>query len=86
MLRDHGTDARARKDAEELLEMALGRPRTHGRFLPQRENGVTTPEEPTSSGMLIGKIQFTPGDREKPGQPFFRPRQELLPRDFLRIG
>lgn len=36
--------------------------------------------------MLIGKIQFTPGDREKPGQPFFRPRQELLPRDFLRIG
>ena len=86
MLRDHGTDARARKDAEDLLEMALGRPRTHGRFLPQRENGVTTPEEPTSSGMLIGKIQFTPGDREKPGQPFFRPRQELLPRDFLRIG
>ena len=86
MLRDHGTDARARKDAEELLEMALGRPRTHGRFLPQRENSVTTPEEPTSSGLLIGKIQFTPAEKNRPGQPYFKPRQALLPRDFLRIG
>lgn len=87
MLRDHGTDARARKDAEELLEMALGRPRTHGRFLPQRENRVTTPEAPTSSGLLVGKIQFTPATaKDRVGQPFFKPRQELLPRDFLRIG
>ncbi len=100
LLRDEGTDPRARKDAEALLEMALGRPTTHAGFLPQRKIAVTTPNEPTSSGTLIGTIQFEkaeqskqPAPKEKkgrtpfiPGKPCIKVRQELLPKDFLRIG
>lgn len=84
-MRDGGSDPRARKDAEALLDMALGRPRTHALFLPQRAQAVTTPEEPTSSGLLIGKIQFTQAERGQ-GLPFIKPRLELLPRDLVRIG
>ena len=35
MLRDNPGDAHARRDAGEILEMALGRPGTRARFLPQ---------------------------------------------------
>ena len=84
-MRDGGSDPRARKDAEALLEMALGRPRTHALFLPQREQPVSTPDDPTSSGLLIGKIQFSQAERGQ-GQPFVKPRLELLPQDLLRIG
>lgn len=89
MLRDEGSDPRARKDAETLLEMALGRPVTRARFLPQRAQEVTTPEDTTSSGLLVGKIQFAqpkPEDRGRSTQTFIKTRQELLPRDFLRVG
>lgn len=74
----------AKKDAEALLEMALGRSSTRARFLPQKELRISTPTEPTSSGMLVGKIQF----EKKPGgsNPFIKPRIELLPKDLLRIG
>lgn len=75
--------AQAKKDAEALLGMALGRPRTHARFLPQKKTVISTPEEPTSSGLLVGRIQFAP---EKGAPPFIKPRQELLPGDLLRIG
>lgn len=85
-MKDGGSNPQARKDAEALLDMALGRARTHARFLPQREQAVSTPEESTSSGLLVGKIQFEQGDRGKPGLPFIKPRQELLPKDLLRIG
>lgn len=79
-----GSDwARARKDAEALLEMALGRPRTHANFLPQRGKSVSTPNEPTSSGMLVGKIQF---GQDEFHQPFIKTRMPLLPKDLLRIG
>ncbi|MCH5277357.1 MAG: U32 family peptidase [Desulfovibrionaceae bacterium] len=84
-LKDGSLDARARKDAEALLDMALGRPRTHALFLPQREHAVSTPDEPASSGLLIGKIQFSQAERGQ-ARPFIRPHLPLLPRDLVRIG
>lgn len=56
LLRDEGPSAK--KEALALLDMALGRPRTHGIFLPQNGQNVTAPEENTGSGLLVGKIQF----------------------------
>ncbi len=55
---DETSRSRLLKDVEDLLEMALGRPRTKALFLPQRGQPVATPDEPTSSGLLVGKIQF----------------------------
>lgn len=81
MLRDHGEDPKARKDAERILEMALGRPGTHSRFLPQRGGAPIDPEGQTSSGLLVGKVQS-----DKEGFPYFKPRIELLPKDYLRVG
>ncbi|MGX8717581.1 MAG: peptidase U32 family protein [Desulfovibrio sp.] len=74
----------AKKDAEMLLEMALGRPVTRARFLPQKNAEISTPQASTSSGLLVGKIQF----EKNPASdlPFIKPRQELLPKDLLRIG
>lgn len=77
--------AHAKKDAESLLEMALGRPTTRARFLPQKDFQISTPDEPTSSGMLVGKIQFEKKDG-RPSWPFIKPRVELLPKDLLRVG
>lgn len=76
--------AQAKKDAEALFGMALGRPSTHARFLPQKNIQISTPTEPTSSGMLVGKIQFE--KRSGTSCPFIKPRLELLPKDLLRIG
>lgn len=56
LLRDEGNAAK--KEAEKLLGMALGRKSTHSLFLPQNEQAVTAPEENTGSGLLVGKIQF----------------------------
>ncbi len=81
MLRDHGDDPQARKDACSLLGMALGRPASHARFLPQRGEDPVAPHDQTSSGLLAGKISF-----DKVGNPVLKPRFELLPKDFLRIG
>jgi len=81
LLRDNPDDPKARKQAEDILEMALGRPGTHSRFLPQRGDDPTAPGEQTSSGLLAGKVGQTPE-----GGIFFKPRFELLPQDLLRIG
>ncbi len=79
-----GTDdwPQAKRNAAELLEMALGRSSTRARFLPQKDNFVSAPGESTSSGLLVGKIQFS----KEGSAPFIKPRIELLPRDLLRIG
>jgi putative protease len=61
--------------------MALGRPGTHARFLPQKIRVPTDPSGLTSSGMLIGKIRSG-----EDGTPQIRPRIDLLPKDYLRIG
>lgn len=81
MLRDNPDDPQARKDAEKILEMALGRPSTRARFLPQRTSEPTSPDSQTSSGRLVGKIQT---DAE--GRPFFKPHIELISYDYLRVG
>ena len=81
MLRDNPDDPQARKDAEKILEMALGRPSTRARFLPQRTSEPTSPDGQTSSGRLVGKIQT---DAE--GRPFFKPHIELISYDYLRVG
>lgn len=56
LLRDNPEDPQAKKTAEELLGMALGRPSTRARFLPQRILSPTAPDEQTSSGLLVGKV------------------------------
>lgn len=81
MLRDHGNEPQARKDAERILQMALGRPTTHARFLPQRISPPTAPESQTSSGLLVGKVKM-----DDEGLPVFKPHIELLGADYLRIG
>lgn len=63
LLRDEGNAAK--KEAEKLLAMALGRPSTHSLFLPQNEQTVTAPEENTGSGLLVGKIQFDVVEEKK---------------------
>lgn len=87
MLRDYGDDPKVRKDASELLDMALSRPRTHAGFLPQKNKVITSVNEQTSSGMLIGHIQFAPPEKKQKIQaPFIKPRLPLAPQDYLRIG
>ncbi len=81
MLRDEGDDPRARKDAESLLQMSLGRPTTRAGFLPQRASSPAAPDSQTSSGLLVGKMQV-----DAQGRPFFKPHQELLAQDYLRVG
>ena len=81
MLRDNPGDSKARKTAEEILEMALGRPGSRARFLPQKNNVPTTPDGQTSSGLLAGKIRVEPD-----GRLVLKPHFELLPQDYLRIG
>lgn len=81
MLRDNPGDSKARKTAEEILEMALGRPGSRARFLPQKNNVPTTPDGQTSSGLLAGKIRVEPD-----GRLVLKPYFELLPQDYLRIG
>lgn len=66
LLRDEGNAAK--KEAEKLLAMALGRPSTHSLFLPQNEQTVTDPEENTGSGLLVGKIQFDVVEEKKSGK------------------
>ncbi len=82
LLRDAPGDASARKTAEELLKMALGRAPTRARFLPQRSNLIpTSPDGQTSSGLLAGKVRVG-----EDGSLSFKPFLDLLPHDYLRIG
>ncbi len=82
MLRDNPGDAHARRDAEEILEMALGRPATRARFLPQKDHTIpTSPSGQTSSGLLAGKVRI-----EQDGRVTLKPHFELLPQDYLRVG
>jgi putative protease len=91
LLRDNPDDPQARKQAEQILEQALGRPSTHSTFLPQKRRSPVEPGEQTSSGRLVGKITVEPPAKAKKGERtypkyFFKPRFELLKADYLRIG
>ncbi|SBV97644.1 Peptidase U32 family protein [uncultured delta proteobacterium] len=81
MLRDEGQDPKARKEALAILDMALGRPFTRARFLPQKDTSPTATDGQTSSGLLAGKIT-----RDEAGAFVLKPRFDLLPQDNLRIG
>ena len=81
MLRDYGQDPQARKEALGILDMALGRPFTRARFLPQKNTNPTTLDGQTSSGLLAGKIS-----RDESGSFVLKPRFDLLAQDNLRIG
>ena len=89
MLRDSQGDPAARKEAEALLAMSLGRTTTRARFLPQRSVSPTAfgksednkEDRQTSSGLLAGKIVL-----DKEGFPTLRTRMDLVAKDYLRIG
>lgn len=81
ILRDNPNDAKARKTAEEILQLSLGRPTCRARFLPQRDVKPTTADKHTSSGLLIGKIVLNPQN-----QATVKTQAELFPQDYLRIG
>ncbi|MFC1880853.1 U32 family peptidase [Thermodesulfobacteriota bacterium] len=80
MLRDHGHDAKMKKNALELLARALGRSGTHYNFLPQRPQNPVNLSGQTGSGLLVGRIK---GSGQK---PYFITREELLAGDVLRLG
>lgn len=89
MLRDNPDDSAAKREAESLLSMSLGRTTTRSRFLPQRSANPTAfgkeqdkkQDSQTSSGLLAGKIVL---DRE--GYPALKTRIPLVAKDYLRIG
>jgi putative protease len=81
MLRDGSADARARKTAQELLDLALGRPSTRARFLPAKAVAPTDPDGQTSSGLLAAKVHTNTD-----GRVTVKPHFDLLPGDYLRIG
>jgi len=80
MLRDEGSDPQIKKAALALLERSLGRRGTHFHFLPQRPQNPIDPNQPTGSGMLIGRLKGAAN------APFFTPKEPLLRGDRLRIG
>ncbi len=81
ILRDNPSDSKAKKMAEEILQMALGRPTSRARFLPQKNTIPTLPNDHTSSGLLVGKVSI-----QDNGQACCKSYIELLPQDYLRIG
>ena len=80
MLRDEGHDPKIRKDAQALLEQALGRPGTHYNFLSHRRYNPLDTDRQTGSGLRISTIHS--GGKA----PSFKPRQPLYPGDRIRIG
>ena len=81
MLRDNPADPVARKAALSLIEQALGRPGTHGVFLPQRPFPPVRPSQETASGLLCGQVKKEPG-----GKAYIQTRMDLLPGDLIRLG
>ncbi len=80
LFRDQGRDPQMKKTALELLDRALGRPRTHYNFLPQRPQNPIKIDGQTGSGLLVGTVKGTKA------KPFIVARETLLPGDVLRIG
>jgi putative protease len=80
MLRDAPGSSRAKKDALELLAIALGRPGSRAGYLPQRPHVPLDPFEQHGSGYLVGRIP------KGAKTLFVRPRIALQPGDLLRLG
>ncbi|MCK9241260.1 U32 family peptidase [Desulfocurvus sp.] len=81
LLRGAIDDPAARKTAQELLEQALGRTRTHYGFLPQRLYHPVEPGGHTGSGLPVATL-----DQARARKPHIVPRLGLLPGDLLRVG
>jgi len=80
-LRDGGGSPESKKAAQDYLDQALGRPRTHYGFLPQKPHPAVTPSESTASGRFVGKVQA-----DAKGGLSLLPREPLLKGDRLRVG
>ena len=76
MLRD---DPKQKKQALAFLDYAMGRDFSHYNLLPQRIQNPLAHEDQTGSGMFLGRVK-------NPGEPYFIPREPLMPGDLLRIG
>jgi putative protease len=83
---DNPGDAKAKKEAEELLAHALSRPRTKAGILPHRPYSPVQPDEETGSGLLAGKVLEARGAKQKNAKPKFKARFALYPGDYLRVG
>lgn len=85
LLRDHGQDPQARKQAEDILLQALGRPGTHYTFLPQKPHSPVSAADKdapdSGSGLFVGRVTHTPE-----GTALLKPRVPLIKQDLLRIG
>lgn len=80
LLRDHGGDRAAQREARSLLALALGRPGSHFFFLPQRPEHPVPADGRTGSGFFLGRL------KGRPGRLTLTPRIALLPGDRLRVG
>lgn len=79
LLRDEREKEGIKKTALSFLDLALGRPSMHYRFLPQRPWHPLSPESDTASGLLVGRIK---GGKDA----FLVPRIPLMAGDLLRMG
>lgn len=79
-LRDHGKDPVAKKEALGLLEMALGRERTHFGFLSHRPWHPIPESGQTASGLFVGSV------RHKGSAPTIVTREALISGDLVRVG
>ena len=80
LIRDHGNDSQAKKDAMSLLERSLGRKMTHYGFLPQRSFSAVDSSDETASGLEIGTV------RHAGSKAYIHPHEVLYARDALRVG
>ncbi len=85
LLRDNPDDASARKEAQKLLDMALGRATTKAPFVTQKNSPEKNPVGgyggQSASGRLVGKVQV-----DKEGKASFKSYMALQAKDLLRIG
>lgn len=80
LIRDHGKEPEAKKEAAWLLARSLGRPGTHYNFLPQRSWNPAGSDAMTASGLFLGRLK---GPRKS---LYLIPREQLLAGDLLRVG
>ncbi len=80
LLRDNPEDPDAKKEAQGLLEQALGRETTHYNFLPQRPFVPLSPHKEPASGKFLGTV------KGNPGSSYIHPSLSLIPNDLVRIG
>ncbi len=80
VLRDSPSDNDAKKMAQDLINMSLGRPTTHYFFLSHRRYCPIQEEEESASGLFISKLGYGGGKK------YIRPRIDLYPGDRIRIS